>query len=247
MKVAIFPGSFKPPHKGHFNLLEKIIENKNKFDKIFIFISFTPRPLDPFLYEPRSMSSDDLYRILNTYDKNVKPNLTKKEYLEIYKELIENKKIAFINAEQSILIWKIYKELIDKKYKNIKIPEIIIKISYAPSPILSTGTLVKQLIKKGDVKPQNIYLLKSLKNKNNQRFDYILKNNPEVKVNIIKSKDPLIHSKIFRKAIMDQDKKIVEDYLPKELTTSQKNKIMKILFINSKKISTKKSKSKIQK
>ena len=46
---------------------------------------------------------------------------------------------------------------------------------------------------------------------------------------------------------MDQDKKIVQDYLPKELTNTQKNKIMKILFLNGKKIYSKNSKNKIQK
>lgn len=247
MKVAIFPGSFKPPHKGHFNLLEKIIQNNEKydFDKIYIFISFNPRPLDPLLYEPNSMTSDDLYRILKVYDKSIEYKLTKKEYIDIFKRLIEDKKIPYVNAEQSLKIWEIYKKIIEDKFgtknKDKKIPEIIIKISYAPSPILSTATLVSQLIKKSDIKPNNIYLLKSLKNKNNQRFDYILKNNPKVKVNIIKSKEPQIHSRIFRKAIMDQDKKVIEEYLPDELTTIDKNKIMKILFVNGKKIIVKKS------
>ncbi len=229
MKIAIFPGSFKPPHKGHFNLIEKMLL-ENNFDKIVLFISFTPRPLDPSLYEPSSIPTDDLYKILLNYDKSIQSGLTKKEYLHIYKNLIKEKKIPYVNAEQSLLVWKIYKDYLLNKFKDKKIPELDIKISYAPSPILSTATLVKKLINKEQIKQSNIHLLKSYKNRKNQRFDIVKKNYPNVKVNIIRSKDPSIHSKIFRKAILDKDKKIIKEFLPSELSNYQINKIMKILF-----------------
>ncbi len=229
MKIAIFPGSFKPPHKGHFNLIEKMLL-ENKFDKIVLFISFTPRPLDPTLYEPSNIPTEELYKILLNYDNKIQSGLTKKEYLQIYKNLIKEKKIPYVNAEQSILIWKIYRDYLLKKYKDKKIPELDIKISYAPSPILSTATLVKKLVNKEEVKQSNIHLLKSYKNRKNQRFDIVKKDYPDVKINIVKSNDPNIHSKIFRKAILDKDKKIIKEYLPKELSTYQINKIIKILY-----------------
>lgn len=232
MKIAIFPGSFKPPHKGHFDLIEKMLLD-NKFDKIILFISFTPRPLDPSLYEPSSLHTEDLYKILLNYDQSIQSVLTKKEYLQIYKKLIKENKIPYVNAEQSILIWKIYRDYLLNKYKDKKIPELDLKISYAPSPILSTATLVKKLVNKEQIKQTNIHLLKSYKNRKNQRFDIVKKDYPKVKVNIIKSKDPNIHSKIFRKAILDKDKKIIKEYLPKELSNYQINKIIKILFNNS--------------
>jgi hypothetical protein len=40
LKLMFFPGSFKPPHKGHFDLVMRYI---NKVDKMFILISAKPR------------------------------------------------------------------------------------------------------------------------------------------------------------------------------------------------------------
>jgi cytidyltransferase-like protein len=36
--IALFPGAFKPPHKGHLSLIEKLIK-KNNNSKIIIIIS----------------------------------------------------------------------------------------------------------------------------------------------------------------------------------------------------------------
>lgn len=44
MKIAILPGSFKPPHYGHYTLLKKMLEDKS-IDKIYIIISNKPRYL----------------------------------------------------------------------------------------------------------------------------------------------------------------------------------------------------------
>lgn len=40
--MAIFAGSFKPPHRGHLFLIEKLLENP-EIDKIYIIISQKPR------------------------------------------------------------------------------------------------------------------------------------------------------------------------------------------------------------
>lgn len=38
MNITIIPGSYKPPHKGHLSLVEKLIK-KNNNSKIIIIIS----------------------------------------------------------------------------------------------------------------------------------------------------------------------------------------------------------------
>lgn len=40
-RIYIFPGSFKPPHKGHFNIVKNLLESnfKNKIDKFIVLIS----------------------------------------------------------------------------------------------------------------------------------------------------------------------------------------------------------------
>ena len=42
MKTAIIPGSFKPPHYGHYMLVKKLLDDKS-IDKIYIIISSKPR------------------------------------------------------------------------------------------------------------------------------------------------------------------------------------------------------------
>lgn len=42
MKIAIFVGSFKPPHRGHLFLVEKILAT-TELDKLYVIISPKPR------------------------------------------------------------------------------------------------------------------------------------------------------------------------------------------------------------
>ena len=44
-KIAIFPGSFKPPHIGHLSVVKKILDNP-KIEHIYIVISSKYRTID---------------------------------------------------------------------------------------------------------------------------------------------------------------------------------------------------------
>ncbi len=105
MKIGIFPGSFKPPHRGHYQILDKMLNEKKKYDKIYIIISYRPRPLDPKLYEISNLPKESIFDILKIYNKNLKILNTKKEYIEHYKELLKTGKIPYIRADQSYDIW----------------------------------------------------------------------------------------------------------------------------------------------
>ena len=233
MKVAIFPGSFKPPHLGHLQMIEKMLLSKSPFEKIYILISKKPRPLQTSLYDISSLPNDDIYLLLKPFQKKLSSKLTKEEYLEEYKKLIEKKKIPAITAEESEKIWKIYIEYLKKKYtKEMMKTEIKPMISWAPSPIIATYNLVTQLLKK--TKPSNIYLVKSKKNSSNSRFDYLVKKTPELHVKILSSKSPNLHSKFLRKAILDKNKEEILHYIPDDLSPFDKKKILDIFFKNSK-------------
>ncbi len=234
MKIGIFPGSFKPPHLGHYQILEKMLNEKKKYDKIYIIISYRPRPLDQNLYEISNLPKESIYQVLKIYNKNLKVLNTKKEYIDHYKELLKTGKIPYIRADQSHDIWKLYIDNLNKKYGDkIKDTEVILKISYAPSPILNVSKIVESIKKKNT--NDNIHLIKSIKNKMNSRFDFIKVKYPDVKVNVIKSNEPSIHSKLFRQSILNQNKKLIfNTFLPKDLTNQTKNKIWKILTENSK-------------
>ena len=225
MKIAIFPGSFKPPHLGHIQMIEELITAPSPFSDIYIFISYKPRPLEPKMYMFSQLPLSDMFEILLPYDKNIKRGLTKKEYINEYDRLVDEGKIPVFNVKQSIQIWKIYEKYLLKKYKKELInTKLHIQISYAPSPILSVYQLVNRLIKK-EIPSNDIYLVKSKKNSSNSRFDYLKKKYPKIHTKIVTSKNPDIHSTLLRKSILDKNYKDFISYLPKDLSPSDKKKI----------------------
>jgi nicotinamide mononucleotide adenylyltransferase len=233
MKVAILPGSFKPPHIGHFNMLEQLLHSKISYDFIYIYISSKPRPLQPNLYLFSKMNSHNMFHSLLPFDSSLSPNFTKKEYTNTYKQLVEKRIIPTIDAKQSLEIWNIYLHSLQKKYpKLFEKTKVEIAIATAPSPLLSSYSRVDKLIRH-NMKPSNIHLIKSKKNQENTRFDFLLKKYPSIHIKILSSKYPKFHSTLLRKAILDKNEKEVIQYLPSILSSPDKKKIWKILSPSS--------------
>jgi phosphopantetheine adenylyltransferase len=80
MKLALFPGSFKPPHRGHYLLLKKLIDDKS-IDKIYIIISPKPRYLIEDNKKSGEVDAETSKKIWEVYLKNIKTD--KKVYIMI--------------------------------------------------------------------------------------------------------------------------------------------------------------------
>ena len=229
MKIAIFPGSFKPPHMGHLHMIEELLRSKSPFSKIYIFLSFQSRPLEPNLYGFKNLLVKDMYDLLKPYDKKLKKDLTKDQYIQEYQQFVEKGKIPVVNAKQSKAIWDIYLDYLSKKYpKETKETKIIVITSYAPSPVVSAYGLVNRLLKKGD-KASNIYLIKSKKNSTNSRFDFLVKRHPKLHVKILSTPYPNLHSTLLRKTILEKDYANFTTFIPSDLSPKDKKEIWKIL------------------
>lgn len=224
MNITIIPGSFKPPHKGHLSLIEKLIKDKNN-SKIIILITKKSRPLDSrFLYLEKS-SKIELQNALIEYLPNEKDELIKLNknlIIKKIKELINNNILKSINAQQSLKIWKIYLKYLKNKY--IALPKIIFKICESDSMIKDTFNIIRVLFKD----KKQIILMKSDKNKNNKRFNLFEKYfSKYVKVELFPNIKN-IDATGMRTSILNNNKEEFIKYLPKNLENNKIEKIWKI-------------------
>ena len=213
MKYLIFPGSFKPPHVGHFKIIEKYSKDKT-IDKIFIFISKVPRLIfPPFDKKLSQFNKKELSTIYKEYFNN-KIVLKDKIYEEVNSGLVPG-----ITLENSYYIWNEYIKLL-KNSSKIKIFK-----SRLPSPIMFSFVVINKIIKKND----EIILVKSDKNSSNKRFSVFskLKNIKILEVSIPKFKK--FNSSEMRKMIYEKNKKEFIKFLPEKLNNKIKNKIWKLL------------------
>ena len=229
MNITIIPGSYKPPHKGHLSLVEKLIK-KNNNSKIIIIISKKSRPLDSRFLYMKDESKETLQNALIEYLPDEKDSIIKMSKTEIIKKinmLIEKNILKSINSIQSLKVWNIYLKYLKKKYinSNIKLPKIIFKIPITNNIIIET---MKTVLEEFKNKPKKIILMKSKKNEHNTRFK-ILENRFH----------KYIHTQLFpdikdidatsmRKAILDNDEKKFLKYLPQDLDIKDKNKVWNI-------------------
>lgn len=227
MNIFILPGSFKPPHKGHLSLIEHIIKKYKKKCKIIIIISKKSRTLDNRFQYYEKISKNNLHNALKEYFPKKNMNkLTKQNTLKLIRNYIEKNKLKSINAEQSLMIWKIYLKYLLKKYNNKSKPEIIIKISDTNNIIQETMKIALQSLRE---KPKKIYLMKSSKNKNNKRFDFMLTRFKKYINQILYPNIKDIDAKDMRISILNNDYNSFNEYLPKDLKNSNKKKIWKIV------------------
>jgi FAD synthase len=148
MSVAIFPGSFKPPHIGHFDIVKKLLKRKG-VGRVVIVISKKPRPL----INVRNVNKDELVDIV----KGAKEGMTKAEIKEL---------VPVFTQDQSYKMWMKYIKLLPTNdQKRIQ----VIK-SQATSPV-QNGEIIK--LGKAEVKKgQKILFVKSAKDAGNSRYSF---------------------------------------------------------------------------
>ena len=236
MNITILPGSFKPPHKGHLSLLEKLIKQK-KNNKIIIIISKKPRLIDNRLQYYQDTSKEELQKaLMNHYPKNNKiTEMTKGKIVDIIKRNINNNsknKLKKINAKQSLKVWNIYLNYLKDKYKkqikNNKFPKVIFKISDSNNIIKDTVSIALKCLREN--KPKKIELMKSAKNKNNKRFNFFIKGSLKKYIDVVLFPDiKNIDARDMRKAIFNKNEKEFYKYLPSDMKQNIKHKIWKIV------------------
>ena len=232
--ITIIPGSYKPPHKGHLSLIEKLIKKNNNI-KIIIIISKKPRSLDKnFLYMEKK-SKLELQDALIKYfpqEKEQILSLKKKDIIVKINQLIKDKLLRSVNEDQSYKVWNIYlkylrKKYSEKKYLKINFPKIIFRKCDNNNIISETNKVILELFRKENAK--NIILMKSAKDANNSRFKLLEERYSKyIKTQLFPNiKD--IDATGMRTSILNNDKKKFINYLPKNLEKKEINKIWKIL------------------
>ncbi len=217
MKIGIFVGSFKPPHKGHFEILKSAIK-KDKLNKVVIIISKNPRYLKDIIQNPKNYNITDFE---NEFKRKFKTKSEAYNYVKLGKN-----KYPYISAETSKKIWTIY---LDFLKENSKLSfDYVIKSGFLFSPIMNTNVFLKSELKKIDSKKNKYILYKSSKNAENSRFDYLLEKYRIYK-NVISKTITMkynINARDFRSAI--DSKKSITKFLPK-LPLLHKKNIIKLL------------------
>ena len=205
-KILLFPGSFKPPHYGHFLVVEKLLKD---FDEIYIIISNKPRPLDKKYKNFKNKSIKEMNKILKTNFES------KEDAIKKYEKLIKDKKIGVITGEMSKLIWEIY-------ITYLNTTKIKLILSKAPSPVM-----VAMAIYQKNKKKDNITMIKSDKNINNKRFKNCNKDCHKL---IIGSFHDLNSTNAREEIYLNKKSKFYK-FLPPVLNNSDKNKIWNIVNI----------------
>ncbi len=207
MNIGIFPGSFKPPHKGHFQLIQDAIK-KDKLQKVVIIISKYPRYLDDKIQNAKDYSKEEL-------NKHFGKSFSTKSELLTYIQSIKLKSPS-IDPIISKKIWEYYLSKIKVSYE--------IKIGFFFSPMINSNVYLKKELKK---KEENKYFLyKSSKDEQNSRFDFIQQKYKKNIVIQIKKCKYNISARDFRNDILLH--KDISKYLPK-LDDLQKKEVIQLL------------------
>jgi len=220
--ITIIPGSYKPPHKGHLSLIEKLIK-KNNNKKIIIIISKKSRPLDE-IFKMENKSKEQLQEALIKYFPKEKDEillLNKGNLEKKIKTLIETNKLRSVNYIQSLKVWNIYLKYL--KHKYTKLPIIQLKVSETNNIIQETTKTMLKCFRED--KPKKIILMKSEKNKDNKRFDFLTSRFGKYIDTVLFPNIKDIDATNMRKDILNNNKKDFMKYLPKDLDEKDKLKI----------------------
>lgn len=217
--IAVFPGSFKPPHSGHFSIIKNLLKNKD-IKQIIILISQKPRPLNNKLRDVKTVK--EARELTKKYIKNTN-KLSLQEIKKKINELLKEGKIPSITQDESYEIWKSYIELLPKKKRE----KIKIMKSRAKSPV-QNGYVIK--LGKDEIKKGNkIIFIKSAKNAGNKRFgfyDMVLgKDNVEY-LEIPEFKN--LSSTNMRDLIKNKKYNELKKFLPKEILIGKIKKILNL-------------------
>ena len=151
-KYALFPGSFKPPHKGHLNLIKDILK---KVDKVIIFISSKPR-----LANKKEITKTISKKIWKIYLKDI--NNVEVKYSKEPSPIIAAYKYAKNNT---LFLLKINKNSNNKRFNffyNLKI---------------SNNIVIKEYLFNDDVNISSTKMRKSISNYDYNKFlSFIPKN-----------------------------------------------------------------------
>ncbi len=207
MNIGIFPGSFKPPHKGHFQLIQDAIK-KDKLQKVVIIISKYPRYLDDKIQNAKDYSKEEL-------NKHFGKSFSTKSELLTYIQSIKLKSPS-IDPIISKKIWEYYLSKIKVSYE--------IKIGFFFSPMINSNVYLKKELKKD--KQNKYFLYKSSKDEQNSRFDFIQQKYKKNIVIQIKKCKYNISARDFRNDILLH--KDISKYLPK-LDDLQKKEVIQLL------------------
>ena len=217
--IAIFPGSFKPPHSGHFSIIKNLLKNKD-IKQIVILISQKSRPINNKLRDIKTVK--EARELIKKFIKNTN-KLSLQEIKKKINELMKEGKIPSITQDESYEIWKLYIDLLSKnKRKKIKIMK-----SRAKSPV-QNGNVIK--LGKDEIKKGNkIIFIKSIKNTGNKRFGFY---------NMVLGKDNVEYLEIpefknlsstnMRDLIWEKKYGELKKFLPKENLIGKIKKILKL-------------------
>jgi len=251
--ITIIPGSYKPPHKGHLSLIEKLIKKKNNKgnNKIIIIISKKSRPLDE-TFKMENKSKEQLQEALIKYFPKEKDEilaLNKGNLQKKIKTLIETHKLKAVNYKQSLKVWNIYLKYLKNKYRKepkcnegsskfslvyegkyskSKLPIIQFKVSETNNIIQETTKTMLKCFRED--KPEKIILMKSEKNKNNKRFDFLTTRFGKYIDTVLFPNIKDIDATGMRKDILNNNKNSFMKYLPKDLDEKDKLKIWNIFI-----------------
>lgn len=170
--IAIYGGGFKPPHKGHFNVVKQILEQFPEIDELKIFVGSGVRD---GLTQEESLKIWEIYKPYLSNKVSIEPTQSPiKSILDYSKEHPDEKVFWILGArdcEESD-----FNDIACRTKSVNKYPNIEVKVITSAGGI--SGTKARQLIKSNN-KEQFLEFIPNIKEKE-QVWDIVNKNQREI-------------------------------------------------------------------